>query len=155
MDLIKVAEQAFAGEKKELPAFKAGDQITVGYRIKEGNKERVQEFRGDVICIHGSGDKKRFTVRKMSGNVGVSVSSPWTAPSLRALLSTSTVRYVVPNSITCVSVRVRKPASKSAASSKPKAQSTMYTKKRPFPVVFLCLLLRMSFFLCNFAAQNR
>ena len=59
MDLIKVAEQAFAGEKKEFPAFKAGDQITVGYRIKEGNKERVQEFRGDVICIHGSGDKKR------------------------------------------------------------------------------------------------
>ena len=49
MDLMKVAEQAFAGEKKELPAFKAGDQITVGYRIKEGNKERVQEFRGDVI----------------------------------------------------------------------------------------------------------
>ncbi len=49
MDLLKVAEQAFAGEKKEFPAFKAGDQITVGYRIKEGNKERVQEFRGDVI----------------------------------------------------------------------------------------------------------
>ncbi len=43
MDLLKVAEQAFAGEKKEFPAFKAGDQITVGYRIKEGNKERVQE----------------------------------------------------------------------------------------------------------------
>ena len=41
MDLLKVAEQAFAGEKKELPAFKAGDQITVGYRIKEGNKERI------------------------------------------------------------------------------------------------------------------
>ena len=66
MDLIKIAEQAFAGEKKEFPAFKAGDQITVAYRIKEGNKERVQEFRGDVICIHGSEDKKRFTVRKMS-----------------------------------------------------------------------------------------
>ena len=65
MDLMKIAEQAFAGEKKEFPAFKAGDQITVGYRIKEGNKERVQEFRGDVIAIHGEGDKKRFTVRKM------------------------------------------------------------------------------------------
>ena len=69
MDLMKIAEEAFAGEKKEFPAFAAGDQVTVAYRIKEGNKERIQEFRGDVICIHGSGDKKRFTVRKMSGNV--------------------------------------------------------------------------------------
>ena len=73
MDLMKIAEEAFAGEKKEFPAFAAGDQVTVAYRIKEGNKERIQEFRGDVICIHGSGDKKRFTVRKMSGNVGVSL----------------------------------------------------------------------------------
>ena len=105
MDLIKVAEQAFAGEKKEFPAFKAGDQITVGYRIKEGNKERVQEFRGDVICIHGSGDKKRFTVRKMSGNVGV-------------------------ERITSASVRVRKPASKSAASSK--AQTIRGSERFPF-----------------------
>ena len=80
MDLIKIAEQAFAGEKKELPAFKAGDQITVGYRIKEGNKERVQEFRGDVICIHGSGDKKRFTVRKMSDNIGVERIFPIESP---------------------------------------------------------------------------
>ena len=97
---MKVAEQAFAGEKKELPAFKAGDQITVGYRIKEGNKERVQEFRGDVIAIHGSGDKKRFTVRKMSGNVGVERIFPMDSPF--------------------ASVRVRKPASKSAALSKTK-----------------------------------
>ena len=70
MDLIKVAEEAFA-TKKEHPAFKSGDTITVSYRIKEGNKERIQEFRGDVIKIVGHQDKKRFTVRKMSGNVGV------------------------------------------------------------------------------------
>ena len=86
MDLIKVAEQAFAGEKKELPAFKAGDQITVGYRIKEGNKERIQEFRGDVICIHGSGDKKRFTVRKMSGNVGVERIFPMDSPAIESVV---------------------------------------------------------------------
>ena len=49
MDLMKIAEQAFAGERKELPAFKAGDQITVGYRIKEGNKERIQEI-GRASC---------------------------------------------------------------------------------------------------------
>ena len=85
MDLIKIAEQAFAGEKKELPVFKAGDQITVGYRIKEGNKERVQEFRGDVICIHGSGDKKRFTVRKMSGNVGVERIFPMDSPFIESI----------------------------------------------------------------------
>ena len=76
MDLLKVAEQAFAGEKKEFPAFKAGDQITVGYRIKEGNKERVQEF---------SGDKKRFTVRKMSGNVGVERIFPMDSPFIESI----------------------------------------------------------------------
>ena len=80
MDLMKVAEQAFAGENKELPAFKAGDQITVGYRIKEGNKERIQDFRGDVIRISGHQDKKRFTVRKMSGNVGVERIFPMDSP---------------------------------------------------------------------------
>ena len=85
MDLIKVAEQAFAGEKKEFPAFKAGDQIPLGYRIKEGDKERVQELRGDVICIHGSGDKKRFTVRKMSGNVGVERIFPMDSPFIESI----------------------------------------------------------------------
>ena len=85
MDLLKVAEQAFAGEKKEFPAFKAGDQVTIGYRIKEGNKERVQEFRGDVIAIHGSGDKKRFTVRKMSGNVGVERIFPMDSPFIESI----------------------------------------------------------------------
>ena len=85
MDLIKVAEQAFAGEKKEFPAFKAGDQVTIGYRIKEGNKERIQEFRGDVIAIHGSGDKKRFTVRKMSGNVGVERIFPMDSPFIESI----------------------------------------------------------------------
>ena len=70
MDLIKVAEEAFA-TKKEHPAFKSGDTITVSYRIKEGNKERIQQYRGVVIRISGQGDKKRFTVRKISEGVGV------------------------------------------------------------------------------------
>ena len=55
MDLIKIAEQAFAGEKKEFPAFKAGDQITVAYRIKEGNKERNSRQRGQKT-LHCSQD---------------------------------------------------------------------------------------------------
>ena len=54
MDLIKVAEQAFAS-KKELPVFQPGDTITVAYRIKEGNKERIQQYRGVVIKINGEG----------------------------------------------------------------------------------------------------
>ena len=68
MDLIKVAEEAFA-TKKEHPAFKSGDTITVSYRIKEGNKERIQQYRGVVIRISGQGDKKRFTVRKEQGEL--------------------------------------------------------------------------------------
>ena len=70
MDLIKIAEEAFATGKQH-PSFKAGDTITVAYRIVEGSKERVQLYRGVVIKIAGHGDKKRFTVRKMSGTVGV------------------------------------------------------------------------------------
>ena len=70
MDLIKVAEEAFA-TGKEFPKFKAGDTITVAYNIVEGSKERIQLYRGVVIKISGHGNKKRFTVRKMSGTVGV------------------------------------------------------------------------------------
>ena len=70
MDLIKVAEEAFATGKK-FPEFRSGDTITVAYKIIEGSKERIQLYRGVVIKISGHGDKKRFTVRKMSGTVGV------------------------------------------------------------------------------------
>ena len=79
MDLIKIAEEAFA-TKKEHPSFKSGDTITVAYRIKEGNKERIQQYRGVVIRISGHGDKKRFTVRKMSENVGVERIFPIESP---------------------------------------------------------------------------
>ena len=79
MDLIKVAEESFYVGKQH-PAFKSGDTVTVAYRIKEGNKERVQEFRGDVIKVVGHGDKKRFTVRKMSGNIGVERIFPMDSP---------------------------------------------------------------------------
>ena len=80
MDLIKIAEEAFAGEKKEFPSFKSGDTITIDYRIKEGNKERIQKYRGVVIKISGHGDKKRFTVRKISDNIGVERIFPMDSP---------------------------------------------------------------------------
>ncbi len=79
MDLIKVAEQACAVEKTQSP-FKSGDTVTISYRIKEGTKERVQLYRGVVIKITGHGDKKRFTVRKMSDNVGVERIFPMDSP---------------------------------------------------------------------------
>ena len=69
-DLIKIAEEAFATGKSH-PKFKAGDTVTVAYKIVEGNKERIQLYRGVCIKISGHGDKKRFTVRKMSGTVGI------------------------------------------------------------------------------------
>ncbi|GET24574.1 50S ribosomal protein L19 [Prolixibacter sp. NT017] len=80
MDLIKVAENAFIGEQKELPKFGPGDTITVHYKIREGNKERVQNYRGTVIQIKGSGLTKTFTVRKISGNVGVERIFPFNSP---------------------------------------------------------------------------
>ena len=78
-DLIKVAEEAFA-TGKEFPKFGPGDTITVAYKIVEGSKERIQLYRGVVIRISGAGQKKRFTVRKMSGTVGVERIFPIESP---------------------------------------------------------------------------
>lgn len=78
-DLMKIAEEAFA-TGKELPAFQSGDTITVSYKIKEGNKERIQQYRGVVIRISGHGTKKRFTVRKMSDGIGVERIFPIESP---------------------------------------------------------------------------
>ena len=87
MDLIKVAEQAFANPKeKELPKFKSGDTITVAYRIKEGTKERIQQYRGVVIKIAGHGDLRRFTVRKMSESVGVERIFPLNSPFIDSIV---------------------------------------------------------------------
>ena len=83
-DLIKIAEEAFA-TGKIVPEFKAGDTVTVAYRIVEGNKERVQLYRGVVIKISGHGDKRRFTVRKMSGTVGVERIFPVDYPNIDSI----------------------------------------------------------------------
>ena len=85
MDLIKIAEEAFATPKKEIEAFGPGDTITVAYRIKEGNKERIQQYRGVVIKISGHGDKKRFTVRKISDGIGVERIFPMESPFIESV----------------------------------------------------------------------
>ena len=84
MDLIKVAEEAFA-TGKQFPEFRPGDTITVAYKIIEGSKERIQLYRGVVIKISGHGDKKRFTVRKMSGTVGVERIFPIESPNIDSI----------------------------------------------------------------------
>jgi large subunit ribosomal protein L19 len=78
-EIIKYVENNFV-EKKELPNFKAGDTITVSYKIREGNKERVQNFQGVVIQRKGSGSTVTFTLRKNSGNTAVERIFPLSSP---------------------------------------------------------------------------
>lgn len=87
MDLIKVAEQAFQNEKQTAyPEFKAGDTVTVTYRIKEGDKERLQKFRGVVIQMSGMDPFTRtFTVRKVSSGIGVERIFPFQSPFIDSI----------------------------------------------------------------------
>lgn len=84
MDLIKVVEKEFATENTLQP-FSAGDTITVHYKIIEGTKERIQQYRGTVIQQKGTGASATFTVRKMSGNVGVERIFPATSPFIEKI----------------------------------------------------------------------
>ena len=70
MDFIKLVHQQL-NTQPNYPVFKSGDSITVSYKIVEGAKERIQDFKGDVIQVKGSGAGKTFTVRKISNGEGV------------------------------------------------------------------------------------
>lgn len=72
--------------KKEVPEFKAGDNITVNYKIVEGVKERIQSFKGDVIKRQGQGATQTFTVRKMSDGVGVERVFPFHSPHIDSIV---------------------------------------------------------------------
>jgi large subunit ribosomal protein L19 len=71
---------------KEVPKFKAGDNITVNYKIIEGNKERIQSFKGDVLKRQGSGFTATFTVRKISDGVGVERVFPYSSPNIDSIV---------------------------------------------------------------------
>ena len=87
MDFINIVEQAFSQNKSaSYPEFKAGDTITVTYRIKEGDKERLQSFRGVVIQICGATPYTRtFTIRKVSGGIGVERIFPYESPAIDSI----------------------------------------------------------------------
>jgi len=82
--LVKFVQDEFV-TRKDLPEFGAGDTITVYYEIKEGNKTRTQFFRGVVLQRRGTGSSETFTIRKMSGSIGVERIFPINLPALQKI----------------------------------------------------------------------
>jgi large subunit ribosomal protein L19 len=89
MNAIAYIHEQLTG-KKEFPGFKAGDNITVNYKIIEGNKERIQSFKGDVIKKQGTGPTSSFTVRKISDGVGVERVFPFYSPNIESIVVNKT-----------------------------------------------------------------
>jgi large subunit ribosomal protein L19 len=81
-NLIQIVEQEYAKVRETRPSFKPGDTINVHVKIKEGNKERVQQFQGTVIQRRGEANGETFTVRKVSNGVGVERIFPIVSPSI-------------------------------------------------------------------------
>lgn len=82
MDIIRAIEQQ---QIKEVAPFNVGDTVKVHYRIKEGNRERIQVFQGDVIRLQGAGARETFTVRKISYGIGVERTFPVHSPKIAKL----------------------------------------------------------------------
>ena len=91
MDALVFVHEQMTG-KKEFPKFKAGDNVTVNYKIVEGNKERIQSFKGDVLKRQGQGFTQTFTVRKISDGVGVERLFPLYSPNIDSIVVHKTGR---------------------------------------------------------------
>lgn len=83
-NLVDFVQSEFV-TKNEIPDFSAGDTITVYYEIREGSKTRTQFFRGVVIQRRGSGASETFTIRKMSGTIGVERIFPINLPAIQKI----------------------------------------------------------------------
>ncbi len=84
MDAIAFVHEQMTNQQT-VPQFKAGDNITVNYRIIEGAKERIQAFKGDVIKRQGQGMTQTFTVRKISNGLGVERLFPLHSPNIESI----------------------------------------------------------------------
>lgn len=84
MDLVKFVEEQLV-TKNEIPSFKAGDTISVHYKIREGNKERVQVYKGVVLQRNSFGSNETFTVRKVSNSIGVERIFPINSPNIEKI----------------------------------------------------------------------
>ncbi len=85
MEAVAFVHEQLTG-KKEFPKFKAGDNVTVNYKITEGNKDRIQSFKGDVLKRQGTGCTQTFTVRKISDGVGVERLFPLFSPNIDSII---------------------------------------------------------------------
>lgn len=89
MSAVAYVHEQLTG-KKEFPRFKAGDNVTVNYKIIEGSKERIQSFKGDVIKKQGTGATASFTVRKISDGIGVERVFPYYSPNVESIVLNKT-----------------------------------------------------------------
>ena len=85
MNAIAFVHEQLSG-KKDFPKFKPGDNVTVNYKIIEGNKERIQSFKGDVLKRQGTGHTASFTVRKISDGIGVERVFPYYSPNIESIV---------------------------------------------------------------------
>ena len=82
-DIIKELEKEQL--RSDLPEIKVGDHVSVGVKIVEGDRERVQEFEGDIIKIQGGGIRRTFTVRRLSSGIGVERTFPFNSPRISGI----------------------------------------------------------------------
>lgn len=85
-ELIKLVEAEYAAKRNNFPNFKAGDTINVHVKIREGNKERIQQFQGTVMQRKNPNTNgETFTVRKVSNSVGVERVFPILSPNIEKI----------------------------------------------------------------------